>query len=165
MEACALQRLDRRRGGQQLAQYDRSRHVDALTLQVKLRDAVLAHEHERDPAEVDHRGVLQHHFGQIVGGVAHDVVGANAVSQRYTEQWHERHKKGARDVRELGCYRECQWALTQKRARGGGTPQRGHGAPLEPLAQLGDALSSVGAIAAAIEAAELVVGQTAKGRR
>tara|TARA_B100000787_G_C16129207_1_gene266506 strand:- start:799 stop:975 length:177 start_codon:yes stop_codon:yes gene_type:complete len=46
-----------------------------------------------------------------------------------------------------------------------GAPQRGHGAPLEPLAQLGDALGGVVAAAVNIETAELVVGQTAKGRR
>ena len=50
--------------------------------------------------------------------------------------------------------------------RGGGAPQRGHGALLEPLAQLGDALRSVGAFASGVEAAELIVGQAAKlGRR
>ena len=45
---------------------------------------------------------------------------------------------------------------------GSGTLERGHGAPLEPLAQLGYALGGVGAEAATINAAELVVGQTAK---
>jgi len=48
---------------------------------------------------------------------------------------------------------------------GGGALQQGHGAPLEPLAQLGDALGGVVAAAVNIETAELVVGQTAKGRR
>ena len=43
----------------------------------------------------------------------------------------------------------------------GGALQRGHGAPLEPLAQLGDALGSVGAAAILIEATDLVVGQAA----
>ena len=43
---------------------------------------------------------------------------------------------------------ECQRALTQKRTLGGcGALERGHSAPLEPLAQLGDALRSVGALA------------------
>ena len=51
------------------------------------------------------------------------------------------------------------------RMQGGGALERGHGAPLERLAQLGDALCSVGAAAPLIEAAELVVGQAAKGRR
>ena len=60
----------------------------------------------------------------------------------------------------------CQWALTQKRTLwGGGAPERGHGTPLEPLAQLGDALRGVGASAAQINAAELVAIQAAKGRR
>ena len=43
--------------------------------------------------------------------------------------------------------------------------ERGHGAPLEPLAELGDALGGVGAVTIIIEAAELVTGQAAKGRR
>ena len=60
----------------------------------------------------------------------------------------------------------CQGALTQKQTLwGGGALERGHRALLEPLEQLGDALGGVGAAAAAIEAAELVVGQAAKGRR
>ena len=38
----------------------------------------------------------------------------------------------------------CQRALTEKQTLGrGGAPQRGHGAPLEPLAELGDAFHSV----------------------
>jgi len=49
--------------------------------------------------------------------------------------------------------------------RGGGALERGHGAPLERLAELGDALGSVGAAATTINAAELVVGQAAKERR
>ena len=47
-----------------------------------------------------------------------------------------------------------------------GALKRGHGAPLEPLAQLGDALGGVGtldfAIIILVEAAELVVIQAAK---
>ena len=57
-----------------------------------------------------------------------------------------------------------QRALTQKQTLwGGGALERGHGAPLEPLAQLRDALGGVGAIAERVEAAELIVGQTAMG--
>ena len=48
---------------------------------------------------------------------------------------------------------------------GGGALERGHGAPLERLAQLGYALGGVGGAAANINAAELVVGQTAEERR
>ena len=60
----------------------------------------------------------------------------------------------------------CQWVLTRKRTLwGGGALERCHGAFLESVAQLGDALCSVGATAATIEAAELVEGQAAKGRR
>ena len=57
----------------------------------------------------------------------------------------------------------CQRALTRKRTLlGGGAHERGHGTSLEPLAQFGDALCSVGAIAAPVEAAELDVVQAAK---
>ena len=57
----------------------------------------------------------------------------------------------------------CQWALTRKRTLwGGGALERGHGASLKRLAQLGDALGGVGAIAPAVEAAELVEAQAAK---
>ena len=65
----------------------------------------------------------------------------------------------------------CQGALTQKQTlRGGGAPERGHGAPLETLTQLGDTLGGVGtqcsiALIIVVEAAELVVIQAAKGRR
>ena len=41
-------------------------------------------------------------------------------------------------------------------------PQRGHGALLEPLAQLGDALSGVLALKISVEATELVIVQTAR---
>ena len=59
---------------------------------------------------------------------------------------------------------ERQRALTQKQTLwGGGALERGHSAPLEPLAQLRDALGGVGAIAERVEAAELIVGQTAMG--
>ena len=46
--------------------------------------------------------------------------------------------------------------------RGGGALERGHGAPLEPLAQFGDAVGGVGALAFPIEAADLIAGQAAK---
>ena len=49
---------------------------------------------------------------------------------------------------------------------GGGSLERGHGAPLEPLTQLDDAFRGVGALAKPVEAAELVAVQAAKlGRR
>ena len=53
-------------------------------------------------------------------------------------------------------------ADTKANTRGGGAPERGHGAPLEPLAQLGDAVGGVGALAFPIEAAELVPRQAGK---
>ena len=80
----ALERLDRRRRGQQLAQHDRSRRANALLLQVELRDAVLAQGDERDPTEVVHTGVLEHHRGQILRSVTRDVVEANAVTPGHT---------------------------------------------------------------------------------
>ena len=46
--------------------------------------------------------------------------------------------------------------------RGGRALERGHGAPLEPLAQFGDAVGGVGALAFPIEAADLIAGQAAK---
>ena len=61
---------------------------------------------------------------------------------------------------------QCALALTQKQTlKACGALERGHCAPLEPLAQLGDALNGVGALAMdtamyiLAEAAELVVGQ------
>ena len=60
----------------------------------------------------------------------------------------------------------CQGALTLKQTLwGGGALERGHGAALERLAQLGDALGGVGAVTIMIEAAELIPGQAAKQRR
>ena len=47
---------------------------------------------------------------------------------------------------------------------GGGALERGHGAPLEPLAQLGDALGGVGAAAVTIKATELVAEHAANGK-
>ena len=82
--ACALEQRERRRRGQQLAQHDRSRRANALLLQVELRDAVLAQGDERDPAEVGHTGVLEHHVGQLLRGVARDAVPANAASPGHT---------------------------------------------------------------------------------
>ena len=76
----ALERCERRRGGQQLAQHDRSRHANALPLQVKLRDAVLAQGDKRDPAEISHNGVLQHHLGQSFRGIARNMIEADAAS-------------------------------------------------------------------------------------
>ena len=43
---------------------------------------------------------------------------------------------------------------------GGGALERGNGAPLEPLAQLGDALRGVGAASLPVDAAELVASET-----
>ena len=57
----------------------------------------------------------------------------------------------------------CQRALTERRTHGGGgEPERSHGAPLEPLAQLGDALGGVGAVPILVDAAQRVTVQAAK---
>ena len=48
---------------------------------------------------------------------------------------------------------------------GGDAPERGHGASLERLEQLGDTLGGVRAAPLAIDTAELVSAQAAKGRR
>ena len=47
---------------------------------------------------------------------------------------------------------------------GGGAPERGHGTPLERLAQLGEAQGGVAAFEIRVDAAELVVTQAAKVR-
>ena len=67
---------------------------------------------------------------------------------------------------------KCQWALTQKAnysRGGGGALERSHSTPLEPLAQLGDAVGGVGALDIAthilVETTEPVVRQAAKRRR
>ena len=70
----------------------------------------------------------------------------------------------------MGCHRVFAFlsagADTKANAFGAaGALQRGHGAPLEPLAELGDALGGVGAAAELVDAAERVVCQAAKGRR
>ena len=63
-------------------------------------------------------------------------------------------------------------ADTKSNTRVAGAPERGHGASLEALAQLVNALGGVGTLDIAIihikvrvEAAELVATQAAKGRR
>ena len=59
----------------------------------------------------------------------------------------------------------CQRALTRKQTLlGGGALERGHGASLEPLAQLGDGLRGVGAVAIPVDATEPVAAQTAMRR-
>jgi hypothetical protein len=54
---------------------------------------------------------------------------------------------------------------TKANALGRGALERGHDAPLELLAQPGDALGGVGAKVAPTEAAELVIAQADKERR
>ena len=65
-------------------------------------------------------------------------------------------------VSDQECSLSSQRALTQKRTLWGCSAlQRGHSAPLEPLAELGDALGGVGTATILIKATDLVLGQTA----
>jgi len=82
--ACALERRERRRRGQQLAQHNCSRLAHAHMLQIELRDGVLAQGDKRDPAEVGHTGVLEHRHGQILRSVTRDVVVGNSASPGHT---------------------------------------------------------------------------------
>ena len=77
----ALERRERRRRGQQLAQHNRPRHANALPPQVELRDVVLTQRGERDPAELGHRGVLQHHRMWWVGNT-YQCPGTSAIVTR-----------------------------------------------------------------------------------
>ena len=77
-----LERFQRRCGRHQAAQHNRTRHSDALVVQIELRDAVLTQRDERDPAEVGHGGVLEHHLCQSVGGLTRDVGEADTASQQ-----------------------------------------------------------------------------------
>ena len=74
-----LERLERRRRRQQLAQDDCSGHADALVEQIELSDAVLAQRDERDAAEVSQRSVLDHRLGQLLCAIACDVGPTDAV--------------------------------------------------------------------------------------
>ena len=56
-------------------------------------------------------------------------------------------------------------ANTKAKHRSGGALERGNRAFLERLAQLGDTLGGVGALAVIVDAAELVTAQAATGRR
>ena len=73
--------------------------------------------------------------------------------------------QGQRNWRVVRLKESCQGALT-RHSWGGGALERGHGAPLEPFAQLVDARGGVGTLDITniilVEAAELVVGQAAK---
>ena len=91
-----------------------------------------------------------------------------------TRQWYEKHREGLgkRSPRQrratthrMFAFLSAQGVLTQTRTLcvGSGAPELGHGASLERLAQLGDALSGVGALARAVEAAEFVAFQAARG--
>ena len=78
----ALEQCQGHRRRQKLAQDDRSRQADALALEIELHDAILTQRGERDPAEVGHGGVLEHHLCKSVGGLARDVGEADTASQQ-----------------------------------------------------------------------------------
>ena len=79
MSGSVLERFQRGRRGQEVAEYDCTRHADALAAQIEVRDAVLTQRDEWDAAEVSQRRVLEHHLGQLLRSIARDVVEANAV--------------------------------------------------------------------------------------
>ena len=64
-----------------------------------------------------------------------------------------------------GGVEKCQRALTREQTLwGGGALERGHGAPLEPLAQLGDAFCSVSPPTEWVDATETVAVQAAQAK-
>ena len=79
MSGGVLERFQRHRGRQEVAEYDCTRHADALAAQIEVRNAVLTQRDEWDTAEVGQRRVLEHHRGQLLCSVAGDVVEADAV--------------------------------------------------------------------------------------
>ena len=64
---------------QETAEYDCSRHSDALVGQIELCEGVLAKGNERNAAEVRQCGVLEHHRSQTLGAIAYDVIEANTA--------------------------------------------------------------------------------------
>ena len=74
-----LERVQRRCGRQKAAEYDCTRHTDALAVQIELSEGVLAQGDERNAAKVGQRGVLKNHLGQNVRSIARNVVPADAV--------------------------------------------------------------------------------------
>ena len=79
MTGGVLQRFQRRRRRQETAEYDCSRHPDALVVQIELCEGVLAKGNERNAAEVRQCGVLEHHLSQTLGAIAHDAIEANTA--------------------------------------------------------------------------------------
>ena len=79
MSGRVLERFHRRRGRQKVAEYDRTRHADALVVQIEVRNAVLTQRDEWDAAEVSQRRVLENHLGQLLCSIARDTVEADAV--------------------------------------------------------------------------------------
>ena len=74
MKAGVLQRLERRCGRQKTAQYNRTGNTDALALQIKFSEGVLAQRDERNAAEVGQNCVLEDDLGQLLSAVSNDVV-------------------------------------------------------------------------------------------
>ena len=102
MSGGVLERFQRRCGRQEAAEYDCTRHADALALQIEVRDAVLTQRDEWDAAEVSQRRVLEHHLGQLPRSVAGDVVEADAV----------RHGHGAQVSAAIDSGESCVWRRT-----------------------------------------------------
>ena len=66
MSGSVLERFQRSCGGQEAAEYDCTRHADALHGQIEVRDAVLTQRDEWDAAEFGQRRVLEYHRGQLL---------------------------------------------------------------------------------------------------
>ena len=82
------------------------------------------------------------------------------VIDRVTHPWErERERRGGRGVFAF----LSAGADIKANTWGGSALERGHGTPLEPLAERSDALSGVLAVPKLVDATELVVGQTAMG--
>ena len=77
-----LEVFQRRCGRQKAAEYDCTRHFNAFAVQTELGENVLAQGNERDAAKVGQRGVLEHNFGELLGPVSSDAVGADAAIHR-----------------------------------------------------------------------------------
>ena len=85
MSGSVLERFQRGRGRQEVAEYDCTRHADALAIQIEVSDAVLTQRDEWDAAEVSQRRVLEHRLGQLLRSIARDVVGPDAVQHRHKD--------------------------------------------------------------------------------
>ena len=104
MSGSVLERFQRGRGRQEAAEYDCTRHADALAAQIEVSDAVLTQRDEWDAAEVSQRCVLEHHLGQLLRSFARNVVVADAVRHRHEAQVSAASRGGCGGVSWMGSY-------------------------------------------------------------